>query len=94
MAWREVYYTTMKNAAGFSTVSHRIFHAEPTNTISVIYGVSFTVSHPHYIIIFIIILFSLPWPILSPSLYEIAHRRDLSNTEEASPFIEQESSFN
>lgn len=83
MTWREVYYTTMKNAAGFLQLATGSF-TQSTNTISVIYGVSY----PHYII-----LFFLPWPILSPSLYEIAHSRDLSNTEEESPVIEQESSF-
>lgn len=60
-----------------SRVNHRIFHTEPTNTISVIYDVSC----PHS--------FFLPWPILSLSLYEIAHSRDLSNTEEASPVVKQ-----
>jgi len=33
--------------------------------------------------------FSLPWPILCLSLYEIAHSRDLSNRKEASPVVEQ-----
>lgn len=88
MAWREVYYTTMKNAAGFLQLATGALTQSPQTQYA-----SFTVSRPHYIIFFIIILFSLPWPILSPSLYEIAHSRDLSNTEE-SPFIEQESSFN
>ncbi len=48
MTRREVYYTTMKNAAGLLQLATGSF-TQSTNTISVIY----VVSCPHYIYIYI-----------------------------------------